>query len=228
MFSWSEISPAKDQDPGRLLLLYLWAARLQGGPRCLFHYDGPGHGRGYIVSIVLMGGWLGVRSYSQGQTVSATFNVMHHWSLRLIFCHYSCELKWAGWQWEVIWLRSITMILKLWTENKCSLIDFGFMISRFSCCFVLNVVAGMSERKPRQMLTCGLGCTVVRSLGECWVRNAGSTMSGPQTSLWPTKWRLEGYQGKSASEGMSASYQCNNKWAVIFKQTSAIEIMHLK
>lgn len=51
----SEISPAEDQDPGRLLLLYMWAARLQGGSRCLLHHDGPCHGGGYLVSTVTMG-----------------------------------------------------------------------------------------------------------------------------------------------------------------------------
>lgn len=56
---------------------------------------------------------------------------------------------------------------------------------------------GTWERKPRQMLTCGLECTVVQSWEECWVRNVGSMTFGPQMSLWPTKWRLEGYQGKN-------------------------------
>lgn len=62
----------------------------------------------------------------------------------------------------------------------------------------MQITAAMFERKPRQMLTCGLECTVVQSWGECWVRNAGSTTCGPLTLLWPTKWRLEVYQGKKA------------------------------
>ena len=65
----------------------------------------------------------------------------------------------------------------------------------FSC--LSKTTTGMSERKPRRMLTCGSACTVAQSWEECWVRNAGSTTSGPQMSLWPTKWRQEGYRGKN-------------------------------
>lgn len=50
----SEISPAEDQDLGRLLLLYLWSSDLQRGPRCLLHYDGPGHGGSHLVSSQLL------------------------------------------------------------------------------------------------------------------------------------------------------------------------------
>lgn len=45
-----EIPPVENKDPGRLLLLHLWPARLQRGPRCLLHHDGPGHGGGHLVS----------------------------------------------------------------------------------------------------------------------------------------------------------------------------------
>lgn len=55
----SEISPAEDQDPGRLLLLHLWAAGLQGGPCCLLHHDGPGHGGGHLVSTGTRGSGVG-------------------------------------------------------------------------------------------------------------------------------------------------------------------------
>lgn len=53
-FTPSEISPAEDQDLGRLLLLYLWSSDLQRGPRCLLHYDGPGHGGSHLVSSQLL------------------------------------------------------------------------------------------------------------------------------------------------------------------------------
>lgn len=39
-----------DQDPGRLLLLCVWAAGGQGRPRPLLCGDGPGHDRGHLVS----------------------------------------------------------------------------------------------------------------------------------------------------------------------------------
>lgn len=52
-FLLSEISPAENQDLGRLLLLHLRASRLQGGPRRLLHHDGPGNGGGHIVSAEL-------------------------------------------------------------------------------------------------------------------------------------------------------------------------------
>lgn len=46
-----EIPPAAHQDPGRLLLLHLRAARLPGGPRRLLHHDGAGHGGGHFVRV---------------------------------------------------------------------------------------------------------------------------------------------------------------------------------
>lgn len=42
-----------DQDPGRLLLLRVWAARGEGWPRPLLCGDGGGHDRGHLVSLPL-------------------------------------------------------------------------------------------------------------------------------------------------------------------------------
>lgn len=72
--------------------------------------------------------------------------------------------------------------------------DAAFYLMLLFC----KLIIGTSERRPRQMLTCGLECTVAQSWEESWVRNAGSTMSGQRMSLWPTKWRLEGYQGNNS------------------------------
>jgi hypothetical protein len=38
------------QDPGRLLLLYLWPAWLPWRPHSLRHHNGPGHGGGRLVN----------------------------------------------------------------------------------------------------------------------------------------------------------------------------------
>lgn len=80
-----------------------------------------------------------------------------------------------------------------WGKKKIVVADVAF----YFMWLLFQPTTGMSERKPKQMLTCGLECTVAQSWEECWVRNAGSMTSGPQTSLWPTKWRLEEYQGKN-------------------------------
>lgn len=89
----SEISPAEDQDPGRLLLLYLRATGLQGGPRCLLHHDGLGHGGGHLVST-------GIRASEVGQ--SRPEIKISQCPLHLMWCSWS--VTWTTvWNWSFWW-----------------------------------------------------------------------------------------------------------------------------
>ena len=57
-------------------------------------------------------------------------------------------------------------------------------------------LAGMCGRRRRLGWTCVWGCTRAPCWGASSARNAGSTMYGPPTSPWPTRWRLAASLGE--------------------------------
>lgn len=57
-------------------------------------------------------------------------------------------------------------------------------------------LAGMCGKRRRLGWTCEWGCTRAPCWGASSARNAGSTMCGPPTSPWPTRWRLAASRGE--------------------------------
>lgn len=57
-------------------------------------------------------------------------------------------------------------------------------------------LAGMCGRRRRLGWTCEWGCTRAPCWGASSARSAGSTMCGPPTSPWPTRWRLAASLGE--------------------------------
>lgn len=128
------------------------------------------------------------------------------------------DSRWAAMnRFPVVWMSLAALneiyqcsLLVRWEKRAESHGKMSDSLWYLSIMVFFKSTTGMSERKHRPTWTCVLDCTAVQSSGGYLVRNVGSTTSGPQMSLWPTRWRREGYPGKNLGvPGKVLKIQCS-------------------